>query len=380
MSWTKSGKVSLTNGSAAVYGAGTAWVSGGKARAGDVFMAPGGALYEVASVESNTQLTLSSAYLGSTTSGQAYALIHTGLLPSELATSLSDLQSKYLTTVSQLWEWETSNAATVPLTNPATGVTSNVKPIAGLVLDVDGKAPVASPSFSGTLTHSGNVVLTGSGKRITADFSNATIANRMLVQSSTANGVTNVELVPNGTSRSSAIIVSNTSGDAANTSFANLLINDTEVRVQSAIRGTGSYLPMTFYTGGAERLNLDTAGNFLARTGATGHGVGSGGTVTQATSKSTAVSLHKPNGVITMHAAQLNPSTTVTFVLNNSFIAAKDRVLAHKGAAGSNVGAYTVWVDFVAAGQCEICVRNNSASALSEAITINFEVRKGSTT
>jgi hypothetical protein len=31
--------------------------------------------------------------------------------------------------------------------------------------------------------------------------------------------------------------------------------------LESAINGTGSYLPMTFYTGGSERLRIDTSGN-----------------------------------------------------------------------------------------------------------------------
>lgn len=151
MSWTKSGTVSLTNNSATVYGAGTTWVSGGKTRAGDVYIAPNGDLLEVASIQSNTQLTLATAYLGTTASAQAYALLHIGLLPAELAVSLSDLQSKYLTTISQLYDWETSAAATVNLTNPATGVTAAVKTISQMIADLAAKAPLASPNFTGTV-------------------------------------------------------------------------------------------------------------------------------------------------------------------------------------------------------------------------------------
>lgn len=126
MPWTKAGTVTLTKNSKAVSGVGTNWKSAGMARAGDVFVAPGNVLYEVASIESDTALTLVSNYLGNTASGQAYSLIHTGLLPAELAANLADLQKKYLTTISQLYEWETSSADTVNLTNPATGVSSAV--------------------------------------------------------------------------------------------------------------------------------------------------------------------------------------------------------------------------------------------------------------
>ncbi|MBS1188899.1 MAG: hypothetical protein H6R10_691 [Rhodocyclaceae bacterium] len=125
MPWTTSGTISVTNNSTTVNGSGTTWASAGLARAGDVMLI-GGALFEVASVQSNTQLTLASNYLGANASGLSYALIHTGLLPAELAVQISDLQSKYLTTIAQLYEWETSANPTVDLTNPATNVTTAV--------------------------------------------------------------------------------------------------------------------------------------------------------------------------------------------------------------------------------------------------------------
>ncbi|NDD54319.1 hypothetical protein EBZ39_10660 [bacterium] len=43
-------------------------------------------------------------------------------------------------------------------------------------------------------------------------------------------------------------------------------VGPTEMQLQSAIRGTGTYLPMTFYTGGSERMRLDTSGNLLLGT------------------------------------------------------------------------------------------------------------------
>ena len=129
MAWTRTGTISLTNGQVKVYGSGTPWVSNGKTRPGDALLAPDGKVYEIASIESNTELTLTDAYLGATASGQAYKIQHLGLLPAELAVGISDLQSKYLTTIAQLYEWETSEAATVPITNPATGETVNVKPL-----------------------------------------------------------------------------------------------------------------------------------------------------------------------------------------------------------------------------------------------------------
>jgi hypothetical protein len=41
------------------------------------------------------------------------------------------------------------------------------------------------------------------------------------------------------------------------------LVGSTDARIGSGQYGTGTYLPMTFYTGGSERLRLDTSGNSL---------------------------------------------------------------------------------------------------------------------
>lgn len=72
MAWYRTGTVSVTNGSATVTGSGTLWVA--NAVAGYGIVLPDGRLYEIASVNSNTSLTLAVAYLGSTASGQAYAI------------------------------------------------------------------------------------------------------------------------------------------------------------------------------------------------------------------------------------------------------------------------------------------------------------------
>jgi len=107
---------------------------------------------------------------------------------------------------------------------------------------------------------SGNLNFTGTAQRITGDFSNATTANSVLFQSSTTNGATNLGAVPNGTSTSSGFRFFNNS-DITNSSFLVVQAMATEVRLNSNIAGTGTYLPMTFYTGGGERVRIDTSGN-----------------------------------------------------------------------------------------------------------------------
>jgi len=121
--------------------------------------------------------------------------------------------------------------------------------------------PTTGGSLSGQLNiSSGNLSLSGSAQRIVGDFSNATVANRVLFQSSTTNGNTVVEAIPNGTSTTAAFAVSNSSSDPSNSTLASLFVNGSEVRIQSTIRGTGTYLPMTFYTNGSEQARIDTSG------------------------------------------------------------------------------------------------------------------------
>lgn len=97
------------------------------------------------------------------------------------------------------------------------------------------------------------------------------------------------------------------------------------------------------------------------------------GAVTQATSKSTAVTVNKSAGQITMNNAALAGATNVTFTLNNSTIGAKD-VVVLSVASGATAGSYNCWVSGKGTGTCSITVRNISGGSLSEAVVINFAV------
>lgn len=97
------------------------------------------------------------------------------------------------------------------------------------------------------------------------------------------------------------------------------------------------------------------------------------GTVTQATSKSTAVTLNKSAGQITMNNAALAGATNVTFTLNNSFISAND-ILILNVSSGATAGSYNCWVSGLSAGAATITVRNISGGSLSEAVVLNFAI------
>jgi hypothetical protein len=117
-------------------------------------------------------------------------------------------------------------------------------------------------TFSATnVTASGNLTFTGTGNRITGDMSNATHANRVAFQSSTTNGSTSPFFIPNGTGTTASIIVANAS-DPTNSSYGQLRVSgNNAVDLISARLGTGTDLPMTFITGGSERMRIDTSGN-----------------------------------------------------------------------------------------------------------------------
>jgi hypothetical protein len=98
------------------------------------------------------------------------------------------------------------------------------------------------------------------------------------------------------------------------------------------------------------------------------------GTVTQATDKSTAVTLNKPAGRITMNNASLNTGTNATFTLNNSFISANDIVVLTISGGQATAGSYNVFANSLAAGSVSISLRNISGGTLSEAVVINFAI------
>jgi hypothetical protein len=110
-----------------------------------------------------------------------------------------------------------------------------------------------------------------------------------------------------------------------------------------------------------------------------GYSAAAQGTVTQATDKSTAVTLNKSAGRITMNNAALAGSTAVSFTLNNSLISTNDviTVCISSVTTGSTAGAYTSYVSNMSAGSASITLRNLSATSYSEAIVINFCIIHG---
>lgn len=128
----------------------------------------------------------------------------------------------------------------------------------------------------------------------------------------------------------------------------------------------------------ATGTSLSTSGNqVISGTGKQGYASGSGGTITQATSKATGVTLSKSNGQITLNNAALAADTTVSFTLTNTVIEAND-ILVMNHISGGTAGSYLLNAQS-AAGSASINVRNITTGSLSEAIVIAFAVIKAAT-
>jgi len=106
-----------------------------------------------------------------------------------------------------------------------------------------------------------------------------------------------------------------------------------------------------------------------------GYNTGAGGSITQgAGAKTNAVTLNRPTGIIVTDNANLLANTSVTFNLSNSVIEATDIVFVSH-VSGGTLGSYNFAVAPVA-GNANITIRNITAGALAEALTLRFIVVK----
>ena len=170
-------------------------------------------------------------------------------LTSDLATGLSTAITK---------DGQTTITNNIPFgNNKITGLA--VATTSGDALSYGQAATVAALTAT-SISDSGNLTFTGTGNRITGDFTNATFANRVAFQTSSANTATTVLALPSGSGTTASWDAYNNS-DPTNSGYIALTGLSSETRISSSIRGTGTYLPMTFYTGGSERMRIDTSGN-----------------------------------------------------------------------------------------------------------------------
>lgn len=122
-----------------------------------------------------------------------------------------------------------------------------------------------------------------------------------------------------------------------------------------------------------QAFKVDNSNNLLLTGGGgLGYGTGSGGTVTQATSRSTAVTVNKPTGSITMLSAAGSTSWS-GFVVNNSLVGINDAVIL--SLRGGNSNFYTFQIGAVGTGNFQINFLAGGTAI--DAPIINFAIIKG---
>ena len=187
-------------------------------------------------------------------------------------------------------------------------------------------------TFNNSVTIASNLGFTGNARRITGDFSNATVANRVLVQTSSLNSATEFGLIPNGTGGVTGLYVMSAAA-ANNCQVGRVSVSATQMEIASGVAGAASYVPMVFSVNGTEgaRLAVDSVfgSQLLINT--------STPSITQvrlrvngmiACDSPGAFSVHR-NGVNTASVANNTPTvidfTTEEFDTNNLFDTATDR-------------------------------------------------------
>lgn len=107
-----------------------------------------------------------------------------------------------------------------------------------------------------------------------------------------------------------------------------------------------------------------------------GYPAGLGGAETQITSKTTTVTLNALTGQITTTAGLLSAGTSLSFLVNNSFVESTDiPVLALSSGCATNT--YQLGVESVGSGTFRIIMSNVSGVNQSQALVINFAIIKG---
>ena len=121
------------------------------------------------------------------------------------------------------------------------------------------------PAIGGTTPGAGtfsSLTLSGASGNFNGDFSNATVLSRNSFKTSTTNGSTGIYALPNGTSTAASWQATN-AADPTNASKVLIATNgSTDVQLVSGINGTGTYLPLALYNGGAGRFVVGTSGQF----------------------------------------------------------------------------------------------------------------------
>lgn len=260
------------------------------------------------------------------------------------------------------------------------------------------KAPLASPSLTGNvgIDSAGTTsspamfripqftleVAAGYGGLAAYCYSTTAGQASMLVLGKSNNATKNVLTATASGNAFGYIAVEGVNSSSALTTAGYMAFNQDGAAGASTIPCRFSLWLATASGGAAERLRVDSAGTLtvyagsilIAGAGGLGYATGSGGAVTQITSRATGVNLHKTNGGITLFSA-LGMIGYTSFTVTNSTVAATDTVVL---SVKSGTNTYLANVTAVAAGSFQITFNTTGGIAL-DAPVFNFAVIKATT-
>jgi hypothetical protein len=104
-----------------------------------------------------------------------------------------------------------------------------------------------------------------------------------------------------------------------------------------------------------------------------GYGLGTGGTVTQQTSKSTAVTIDALCGEITTNNQQILPHGQATFTVNNALVDETDIIPMHH-ISGGTIGHYLINTNTIADGSFKVSIESIGTGPQSEALVLRFVI------
>ena len=249
----------------------------------------------------------------------------------------------------------TWNATAIGAAYGGTGQTSYA---IGDILYASGTTALAK--LAGVAT--GNALISG-GVGTAPSWGKIGLATHVSGTLAVANGGTNVSATPtNG-----QLLIGNGSGY----SLANITGTANQVSVTNSAGGITLSLPQNINSGATPSFaGMTVTGNSLL-----GYGTGSGGAVTQTTSRTTGVTINKTNGAITLVSAS-GTTAWQSFTVTNSTVSASDTVIVSQK---SGADLYMIYVTKVSAGSFQLTFATTGGTTTEQPV-FNFAVIKAVTT
>jgi hypothetical protein len=203
------------------------------------------------------------------------------------------------------------------------------------------------------------IILDSNSNLIQGDFDSATVNNRTKLQTSTTNATTGVYVVPNGSATSASVQIAN-AADPTNASKVVVATNaSTDTQIVSGANGTGSYLPLSFYTNNDIRFQMGNAGELNVRTAPGTVSSGTSGQVLTSGGSGAGVSwATAPSGFTTMQVF----TSPGTFTTPSTTTKIKVTVVGGGGASNSTDFPSSVGATAAAGGGAAIYVGPVTAS------------------